>query len=297
MGWKDRKNKQLSRVYVLDGYIQEHGAIFLPGWDDEAEEAGQDIRYALKEGLLDLTKPLYVAESNPALADLIEADLLALGFTCLIMHRGDLSTMRIHHKIDFAFIDLLGTLNADICCWMMDCLAPMLSCKARVALTMAYSRRNNDFMAKCERIFIRDYPEFICDTRDRTQIEGHQRLIPVMLVSSIFRDHEFAYRAMMKYQDSNYSMLTYKFTHFKRIDGDNGTPLLNDILSRINTEDTMINRSEIAHKAAETRKNNQQKKKRSEAAQKAWATRRANGWVHPAYRAVQICLQPKCDPG
>ena len=312
MDWALREAKRQSRAYALDGYQQQHGAIFLPGWDDLASQAGQDIRLALKQGRLRLDAPLYVVERDIDIAPKIIADLTKLGFTNLVPHIGELSTLVINHQIDFAFIDLFGSLSKDLSVWMRDVLAPKLAPDATVVLTVSYGLRANDFMKGVCDVYSDHYPEEIEAVRDRYQISKSHRLAPLLLTRAIFNDHLFTYRKLMKYKDNVVSMLTYKFTDFQPMsEGNRTSPALAAILARLPTkeeDEDMTNRTDAANKAWATRRSNiiSQKRSaaahkawetrratpptisvdtRSQAALKAWETRRANGWVHPSKRA------------
>jgi hypothetical protein len=278
MRWSSRAKKQASREYVLEDYSQVHASIFMAGWDEVTQTAGQDIRTGLQLGALDRSKPLYVVERNPEWAELIRKDLLSLGFTNLIVHAGELSKLVIRHKVDFIFIDLLGTLDQAVCEWMRDTLAPALVTNATVALTLAFSRRNNQFMAECERIYERDFAEYTSDLRQKLGVTGPHKLIPILLVRAIFNNHLFAYRQLLKYRDTGFSMLTYKFDGFERKAFSNGSPSLDAIIARLSHEprqSTSKAAPVVVDLTAE---------RRSRAALKAWETRRREGWVHPAHR-------------
>lgn len=300
MDWSDRPNKQISREYVLQGYKQRHAALFLPGWDEGAKQCGQDIRTALSMGILDRSKPLYVVERNPELAPLIYADLESLGFENIIMQVCDLSEVELHHKLDFAFIDLMGCLTMRICEWMRDTLAPALSKGATLALTVAYCKRNNHFIDAAERVMFdgaNDYKEITRAMRDLYGIEGGEKLLPFLLVKSVFQGHTFAYKPLFKYNDNINSMLTFKFTEFAKANTPTGYPSLAEISTRF-TEKEYTNMAKdtpksAAKKAWDTRRQRQSEADAAEAARqsmlaeralKAWATRRANGWVHPNSR-------------
>lgn len=292
--WTNRPAKQASREYALQGYFQERAALFMPGWDEEAQQAGQDVRTGLASGNLDPELPLYVVERNPEWAELIAADLCGLGFKNLILHVGELHTLKPTHKLDFVSIDLFGALDRNICTWMRDTLAPALAPAAIVALTMAYSRRNNRFMFECERIFREDFHTYTSRVRKALDISGHHRLVPVLLMRAIFQNHQFAYRRLMRYHDSIYSMLTFKFTDFSPTRLSNGAPMLDQVLDRMRPLDQVVVRREFepedemepeSEEASAAEPMSYQR--RSQAALKAWATRRAQGWVHPSRRAGQ----------
>lgn len=315
--WSSRDKKQASREYVIGDYLQEHAAIFMPGWDEEAGQAGQDIRTGIDTGSLDLSKRLIIVERDEAIAPLIEQDIRSLGFADVRMHVGELADLDLTgERVDFAFIDLFGALDEKLCRWMRDQLAPVLTMGGTVGLTMAFARRNNHFMAEAERIYRDDFAPFTSKMRAHYQITGHQRLVPVMLMRAAFNDHSFAYHPLMKYQDTTFSMLTYLFTDFRKVAGTNGSPPLNAVINLLKPKEgdvTMTDdRSSAAHKAWDTRRAKAEAEKRSAAANKAWATRRAqaaqpaaanddprsaaahkawetrraNGWVHPSKRAA-----------
>lgn len=318
IGWSRRDRKQESRNYVLRDYGQTAGAIFMPGWDEEADESGQCIRTALRDGRLDLDQPLFVVERDPLLAAKIEDDLLDLGFTQLRVHAGELCELVVDVPVDFAFIDLLGTLDYRLCAWMRDELATNLTPNATVALSVAYSRRNNHFVEAAERAYNNSFTEDVSFIRESYRVSGVHKLIPVMLLRAVFNNHIFAFRRPMKYRDTNYSMMTFKLTGFKSLfKNSNGSPSLAVVVSKFTEKErktTMTDRSEAAHKAWQTRRASAQQAEaeakkaalsarakkawetrrgeaqvdevdiRSLAALKAWETRRANGWVHPAHR-------------
>lgn len=318
IGWTARNKKHESRKYVLDGYKQKHAAIFMPGWDEEAGQSGQDVRLALETGALDPNLPLIVVERNVEWAKLIERDLLTLGFRRLIVHAGELCDLQIDQPVDFVFIDLLGTLDYDLCVWMRDVLSPRLVEGATVALTLAYSIRNNPFMAMAAKALNTHFPEHVGEMREAYRVSTRNNLIPIILFRASLNRHLFAYRKMMTYRDTNFRMNTYKFVKSVFLEGSNGSPMLDDLVSRFTIKEIKAmttKHRDAALKAWDTRRDNMKKAKRSEAAKKAWGTRRKlasddrnilvqseaqrrsaaaikawktrrmNGWVHPANRS------------
>lgn len=285
IGWSKRDRKQESREFVLDGYEQSAAAIFMPGWDEEARQSGQCVRTALRQGRLDLDLPLIVVERDPMMADKIERDLLGLGFTQLVMHVGELCELPLPGPVDFAFIDLLGTLDYRLCAWLKDELAPALTKGATVAFSLAWSPRNNHFMEAAVRAYNDSFQDEVEFLREAYHLSGSRRLIPVMLIRAAFHKHIFAFRQPMRYRDTNYPMLTYRFSGFSPLNGEtNGSPSLDDVVTSFTPKErktTMTDRSEAAHKAWRTRRaaaeqaeTDAKKAALSARAKQAWETRR-----------------------
>jgi hypothetical protein len=235
--WTSRVEKEAVRHHIFDGYHQRHGAIILPGWDEHTLEAGRCIRVGMElaefvpdRTTIDLSKPLYCVECVPELAKLIEPSMAGLGFTDLRMHPDYLETLRLDTEIDFAFIDLCGSLNPKLLNWIRNDLRPRLVDGAQVATTMLLSARGSDFILSAFYAMMEHYRDIYLEMRETFRVVKPQIIVPMFLLRCALRDLDFDTEVIV-YQDTT-PMLLIRLLNGEEAEGVSVWPTLEEVLER-----------------------------------------------------------------
>jgi hypothetical protein len=215
-----RPHKDAIRTLALTGYHQRHAAVFLPGWSEPSQTAGLCIRRGLdltdvapEVTTLDVTKPFYGAEHDRLLYPKVKQSLDELGLADLRLHRGGVHSLKLKHTVDFAFLDLCGTLDEKVCLWLRDELQSRLVQESALALTVSYAIRASAFMAKAKIVYEQHFPECVKFAKQHYGLQSWQRLIPLLLVRSSLHELNFRLSERNLYRDT-VGMLFYKFDSF-----------------------------------------------------------------------------------
>ncbi len=300
-GWSTAPAKAEVRSWQLLAPPARH-ALFLPGWDAHARRAGACVREGLRTGLVGPGTRVVAVERDAGLASLVGRDLAGLGLGGrLRMHADDLSRLRLDPSdpLDFAFVDLLGNLDGATAAWMRDDLSPALAPGATLSLTFAYGFRANRFLARCRAAFEGPYAAHARAAAAHFRINDPLALVGLLIVMSALPGRTFSLAGAVHYQDNVRSMVAY------RLDGvsEAGETMPWPDLSAIAGDEVPRSRASSGKDKASGRMavaahirripprvgrvdpdEGLPADARSQAALKAWATRRARGWVHPRSR-------------
>ncbi len=231
--WATRQQKALVRAYQLDVPGPRKHALFLPGWDTEANTGCLCIEQALKMGTIDQHTQITAAERNPEFITSIQRKLSRFGFSkAPIFHKAELHNLKLTKKIDYAMFDLLGTLGNDLVEWLRKSFLPQTVSGTSVAFTFTEFWRNNPFMECCEKGWQK--PEFhslVIDTYDRYGINDWNLLLHLLILKSVFNGFSFEYRRAHRYRDNVQTMCAFRLDNLQRL-ANPSWPSLQDVLSQ-----------------------------------------------------------------
>ena len=170
MNWATRPYKALMRDYLLSASTPWRHALFLPGWDEDAQTGCLCVERALQLGAINHAAKIIAVERQRNLADHIQTKLDSFGFESQpSLFVGELSNLafKCGTQIDFAMLDLLGTLDGRLAAWVTQQLAPHLTPHATIGVTLTQHWRNNRFMDKNvvsleSKSFIAQYGNRLC---------------------------------------------------------------------------------------------------------------------------------------
>lgn len=232
MTWTARTNKAFNRDLILNpqhGFAgrQMHTAIVMPGWDNESQVAGSDIRTGIKFGTIDPHREIIAVERDHTIAPLIERDLRALGLHRLRMHAASLHMLDLSNtRVDFAFIDLLGSFTENDIVWVRDVLRPSLTEGARLAITVAANPRNNMMMDSIRRQLDKGQTPLLQSLAApffaamQSMREASKSILPsdgyfiapLILTIAALYDREVRPEMIQPYRDGTANMLTIRLT-------------------------------------------------------------------------------------
>lgn len=289
----ERPEKDGVRKFIFDGVGWRDTSLWLPGEDLAC------IHTAMQSGVLDSDSHIIAVERDPDVARRIRQQLPHCGMSWHL-HEGELHSLTLPEdvRLDYAFIDLLGYLNTDICRWMNDVMIKHMTDDFSLAVTHLYALRNSHMLRKARSLFQTTYRELYMSFVDQVEIYNKNVLLPMALLKCIFRKFDFEFLWGTKYRDTRNSMCVFRLVKFRQIsrpvwphisnfyeadDDATHNPKRKDVpMPRTST----TTRSAAARKAVRTKRERERERAAllSARALKAWKTRRANNWVHPASR-------------
>lgn len=286
--WNKRLNKQKMRELALQDIDNPRCSLWMPGI------CCADLSYALNNKIINNKSHLILVEQDRYTMSIIKRFCLANNLDNVVFHEGRLHQLTKLPKIDFAFIDLMGTLTFDLTCWLKNHFSQALTEQTTFCLTHNYALRNNVYLKEQMNFFAKHHPQFYADnlnslnfdtTKNLTQDDLHSIVSPILILRSAFDNFDFKLDKICKYQDVinntvGNSMMFYKLTDFQK--HVSLMPNLNlhakphhNFQERIYMikKENKQKRHLAAIKAHQTRR--KIKQKRRQAALKAWRTRRS----------------------
>jgi hypothetical protein len=239
---KDNKPfKNAARTNQLAGAaLNAKTALFLPGSGCEC------VKEAMKMGLIDRDSYVIAVERLPSVAKTIHETLTNMELNYMI-HPKELHLLRFNRKkIDFAFLDLMGSMSRETAFWLTQELSPNLRDGSAVSFTFQKSQRKQTFINSCETIL-----------RKHFQTEFGYLRLDLRIRDDLHRAYMFALRACLsewdfkseisEYNDGSACMVAIKLTNFKKIRGGSNNPRigLEDIISLMPVE-TPIQKTSVA---------------------------------------------------
>lgn len=131
----DGEKKHIAREIAMGDFHSQHSAIFLPGMECRC------IKCALNKGLIQPDQQLYLVEKEPATARIIKAQLRHLSNYKL--HIGELHKLKLKSKVDFAYLDCIGSMDEELYNWTKLELIPNLVHPFRISFCFNYAWRPN----------------------------------------------------------------------------------------------------------------------------------------------------------
>jgi len=296
--WKKRSNKEAVRDAVINHAKSmlgtSKGYLFLPGWDPDANEAGQCFQLGVEKKLITPETRCIGFECDGGVVDNI-SNFFATKYSDydVKVRHSYLEKSRLEpNSIDFAFLDFTGNVNEDTYHWMRNILAPALTENAVVAITQPFGREvpelfnltkerlatDLDLMRKALMKQFDLWGELDIDNAPGN-IWGKYTLVVIGL--TIFKCALRGYHSQLAHEIMVYHDKTETGNHipmytmiFDQIRPRTDAPVYPELILR-KEDKTMTTRSKAAFKAHTTRRANALFAKRSAAAKKAWRTRRA----------------------
>jgi hypothetical protein len=236
----NRPYKSAARTNQLSVSLIAKTALFLPGSGCEC------VKEAMHMGIIDRDSYIIAVEKIPSVAKTIHTTLKELDLNYMV-HPKDITLLRLNRKkIDFVFLDLMGSMSRETAFWLTQELSPNLRDGSAVSFTFQKSQRNQAFIKSCENIL-----------RKHFQIEFGYLRLDLGIKDDLGRAYMFAIRACLnewdfkaeisEYNDGSACMVAIKLTNFRKIRGVSNNPRigLEDIISLMPTE-TPIQKVSIA---------------------------------------------------
>jgi hypothetical protein len=277
----NRSMKNAAREIAMSYSGPKRSVVMLPGWDCLC------VKTALRKGLFD----------RDTGGVLVERDQLTFGRVVqncrplmpqVQFYEGQLHHLTVYNKVDYAFLDFTNPLTPEIAHWLARDLSPQMLPEGNIAMTFAYATRGNRFM-----VLLRDFfkatkarRKFCWDTSFETSVSDYKALVYIAALKLIFLPHNVKFDNCVKYHDHN-PMLLFMMSNFdgqrrmsaedKEIRGEFMTFTLENIERRCEMAASSPGKKAAATRAAKAREEAKLAARRSAAAHKAVATRRARG--------------------
>jgi len=243
--WTDetnRKYKQVSRELATE-FSHRSSALFMPAHSAVCVKTAEKNKMVHKK-----TTKLYLVERDPAKVDALK----------IIVHdwkkeiyTQELHTVSLPEKLDYAWIDLTGTLNQKIQSWIQSSLSPNLNLNSVVCFTQGYCWRNNPWLKNNHEYVHNNHYETYAEFRQNTSVVQDPLLaFPVFLLCSALRDWNVLTLEPYHYRDT-IDMVLFRFKLLSR-----KIPSLTPLGEKENPKQTLVkhNHSCPLHPTQETKK-------------------------------------------
>jgi hypothetical protein len=232
LGWSERPNKQRARDVVLKNPKHSNVSIWLPGSDAIC------FQQAIMTGFCDKTSHAYLVESDRKSFLKLEKTLKKEGLynkTNIHVINGRLEDFNVPEKVDFAFIDLLGTFTTDILLWL-DHLSNNITQDCQLYFTHLYKNRNNQVLTEvmnlCENGEFRETYRLF---EEKWQYFDKWVSLPAFQLKCCFNKWQFDLVSYKPYRDKKWKMILYQCNNFHPCNPDLLIePSIETILSKTN---------------------------------------------------------------
>ncbi len=183
-----------------------HGAIFLPGAECNC------VKLALENGTISKYHHLYLIEKDKLLAKLIK--IQARRFPNADLHIGEAHELEIKDRIDFAFLDFIGSMDDRLYDWIRDQLIPSLIPPFRVSFCFNYAWRPDIPLLKRKCAQYKQSRKLF-DTSLNYPCDGDYRIGTYFTIFEELFDElkirfvPYANKAYFRYQDNQNPMLLF----------------------------------------------------------------------------------------
>lgn len=226
MRWGKYEPKRIARHALLFNRPESRNSIWLPGWDDEANDGAFCIQNALKMGVLSLERSQIICvEKNKKWADKIQNKVSSLGFKNEPkMFVGELHNLPLTDFVDYANLDLLGNFNRPLAHWMHDSLLPKMTKNGNIDITIMLADRGyntlidaleervrNDTIFK--QFLIQVYHAHFTDNmpKNRLLMWAHH----MMIIRMMLANHTYDLQPIGPYKNTRTPMMAIKISNIK----------------------------------------------------------------------------------
>lgn len=209
--WSVREHKQTTREMASD-FTYRKSALFMPSNEMRC------VLTAMNSGMVDQNTRLVMVERDIKVFDQLSEISRSLPCERHLIH-DDLHNVKLPTKLDYAWIDLNGTLSPEVSIWIEIELSRNLKPGAVVCFTQEYGWRNNSWMKQChEHVmnagdgFRRSYWDF----RQHNNILGNPLIsFPAFVVKTLLEDWVVYVETPYHYHDT-IDMMFYRFLVHER---------------------------------------------------------------------------------
>jgi hypothetical protein len=281
--WNRREKDKIRKKIFTN--IQELGIIkkylCLPGEDVLCIKTGKSL------GVFTTDTHILAYENNTSIFQKIKNNNILTDFNKLSLHHQDITESQ-HKNIDFAFLDFCGTLGVKEAMWLQELLNNGISRNGSVAITMLWGPQTPPQLYKLAQKFFKNnntYEQHILSSFKNSigmPIDKDiNKFIPCFILCCVLQNHTFDTAYVYRYKDlGKRTMQVIQLIGIKKSQKNNNFPSLEKILQQGGEKQKMkkanVDWSEAGRKSWETRRLNMKKKKRSDAAKRAWVTIRKN---------------------
>ena len=279
--WTNREQKAEMREHAMPP-SPVRNSLWMPGGSCLC------VKEALSRDLLVPDGNHYFVERDPDIAVSIKRFIQSRSWRREpILHVGELSNLDLPQPLDYAFFDFLGGLDKSVAEWLHEV---ELTDGGSLSFTFAYGWRRNLFMERCKEVLC--HTDYFYDLSVELRIDNPVILLYLANLKTVLDRYDSDSMQPIQYQDSRNSMILYRLRNFRQ--RRNRRSGYYNSLVQGEGDDTSSRPKSVGHTPGKRQKAQRccQKgvedssqecqevmrranaKKRSNAAKKAWETRR-----------------------
>ena len=210
-GKNSRKHKEITRNMAADFTIR-NSALFMASGDAECMQVAESTGMIIKGK----TKVI-IPEHDEALAQQLDFTLHKIGWVkSSTVHVGEIHDLILPRSLDYAWIDLNGTITNRIAEWLSQELSAKLLPNAIICLTHEYTWRNNEWLKDTRQQILQKKRESYLRYRHQAGVFQDKYItFPAYLISCLLRDWEIEVMEPYRYSDT-IDMVFYRFRVVRR---------------------------------------------------------------------------------
>jgi hypothetical protein len=203
--WKtdNRPSKNLSREMATDFSLRK-SALFLPA------DTAVDLLLAEQKGMISKCTKLTLVERHPQRSNTLRQIVKSSGWTNARIHPDELHNLVLTHNLDYAWIDLNGTVDFFLAQWITEELSIKLISYSVLCLTQEYCWRNNKWLKQVREYVLKNYHQEYSRFRQDNLIFSDKYLaFPAFLMQNLL-GKQLRILPPLRYSDT-IDMVFYRF--------------------------------------------------------------------------------------
>lgn len=204
--WSGRRDSKQECREMATKFPRRKVALFLPA------DKALCVKTAFKNKMIDSSSKLFCVEKQPELYKklrlAVSHDANAQVYQC------NLSNFSVPEKLDYAWLDLNGTITEDLALWIQQELSRNVKSGAILCLTHAVGWRQNDWLKNAhENVNIRHKKTYSLFKKQFGLTKNHHDYLisfPAFLLSCLLRDWQIQVLEPFEYADT-INMVFYRF--------------------------------------------------------------------------------------
>jgi hypothetical protein len=206
--------KKTARQIALDFKSDpKYAGVYFPGEDCKC------VKNSLEMGTINREKMLYLVEHDSKVCKIVNQYALD-NLMQYHVHNGEAHYLKINHKIDFAYLDFIGSINEYIYDWIATEIVPNLAPISRISFCFNYAWRPEvPFLEWKYQNYLKQDKIFDISSKFETE-NSHQIATYLLLLKGLFPNHEFVfneYKPYFKYNDNINPMVLYTLESKKSV--------------------------------------------------------------------------------
>jgi hypothetical protein len=199
--WLNRPNKDYTRSLATQGDLRNH-ALFMPA------ASALCVKKAQYQNFINHNTKLTFVEQNPLVAQqllhTIDQNNWHANLLQLPLHQTIIS------KLDYAWLDLNGTITKEIAAWLFYHLSSQFTNDSILCVTLEYPWRNNTWFKLLHPYISTQYQKLYSQFRYHHHILNDRNLaFPAFIVACLFRNWHLQFTDVIPYRDTT-DMIFYK---------------------------------------------------------------------------------------
>jgi hypothetical protein len=194
---RERKYKDITRQMAAS-FSPRQSALYLPAAKGKCFLTAEQMGMISKENT-----HLFLVERNPVDAERLTETVNQAQWANVCRHNGELHNFVIPSLLDYAWVDLNGTVGSKLADWFAHQLSPNLMPGAVFCLTMEYCWRNNTWLKSVREDVMNNHEMSYVDFRFKKGVLKDKYIaFPAFLIACLLREWRLEFLEPYRYYDT-----------------------------------------------------------------------------------------------